>query len=491
MAEIGAFSSSVNKKRVGACIIFASALLAMKITPLLFSLMIPVSAHAAVWETIWTGDQTAPTVEISPLKYGKTWAYAVEIDDQPVSTVTVAKPLLANYFYSDAPPGVAGGKARPFVGTAALYLLKLDTGNPTVLNGEQLKELRAGGWGFANHSYWHTGNHWDKTKALSPADFRRELFWSQVLWPVLVGEGRAATHFVFPNGDPNYGPYLKEFGLHSGSRVGGKAGKLPGEAAGWLDFTRGYLDEGVWAKEGVVLKDFPKDDALAGRVVIDFTHGIEADPNSANHTRWQKRLEHIAKTWGRDGDDSLWNAPTDEIVAYDLASKSAKITAEKGKIRVELPDEMPGSALTLHFKNWNPAAKLAVPNGATFYQKGAEAWLTTPVIGKVGANSPSPHLERIYSGKVKTVTLEEPRKIAGVRVLQRGGAKADFALSLELVGAAGTTNLVPPEKAVLGAQWGTWHLFSTWPDREAIAASEVRVNADASLKAMEVWALAE
>ena len=453
--------------------------------------MFPVSAHAATWEIAITGADAAPSVEISPLKYGKTWAYAVEIDDQPVSAVTVAKPLLANYFYSDAPPGVAGRKARAFVGTAALYLVKFDTQNSTVLNAEQIKELRQSGWGFANHSYWHTGNHWDKTKALAPADFRRELFWSQALWPILVGEGRAATHFVFPNGDPGYATYLKEFGLHSASRVGGKTGKLPSDAALWLDFTRSYLDEGVWAKEGAILKDFPTQTPLDGRVVVDFTHGIDADAASANQTRWKARLDHISKTWGKDGDDSLWNAPTDEIVAYDLAAKAAKVTAEKGKVRVELPDNLPGSALTLHFKNWNPRAKLAVPAGAVWYQKGSEAWLTTPVIGKVGANAPTPRLERIYSGEVKNVTLDKARKIAGVRVLQRGGAKADFALQIELVGAAGTTNLVPADKATLGAQWGTWHLFPTVPDREAPVAAEIRVNSDPSLKTMEVWALVE
>jgi hypothetical protein len=66
------------------------------------------------WEWKPAADEIAsPKVEICPLKYDKEWAYAVEIDDGPASTLTVAQPLLARFAFTDAPPGLAGGRSCP------------------------------------------------------------------------------------------------------------------------------------------------------------------------------------------------------------------------------------------------------------------------------------------------------------------------------------------------------------------------------------------
>jgi hypothetical protein len=157
-------------------------------------------SHAATWQYSWTpaAGESTPKAEVCPLKYGKTWAYAVEIDDNPASTLTVSQPLLARYSWNDAPPGVAGGKHRPFVGTAAIVLGGINTGNSTRLSLEQINELKKNGWGIANHSYWHTGNHWDKSKFLKPEEFQRELFWSQALFAHLVGEAVLQHISFFP-----------------------------------------------------------------------------------------------------------------------------------------------------------------------------------------------------------------------------------------------------------------------------------------------------
>lgn len=451
------------------------------------------STSAASWEYKWqqTPAEQLPQIEISPLKYGKTWAYAIELDDQPATTATVVQPLLARFSTTDAPPGVSGGQERPFVGTAAIFLSRFDAGNSTFLDTAQVKALKATGWGLINHSYWHTGNHWDASKALKPADLRRELFWSQALWPHLLGNGRATTQFVYPNGDYNFGPYLKEFGLRSGSRVGGKISRLPDDAAQWVDLDRNWLDENVWSKSGDALEGLPKEGPLPGDVIVDFTHGINADAESPNHKRWQTRLEHLAGRYGKAGNDSMWCAPTEEIVAYNLASKAAKVSLKSGQVNVELPDELPGTALTLHFSGLAPHAKLTAPPGGTLYRKGDEAWLTTPVIGQPGVEAPTPKLERIYQGVVKNVSLEKPRRIAGVRLQQNGAPKAGFLLDISAIGPTGTTAIVPADKATLSSNWGLWNLFPTVPDREAPLATQITVTPDPSLKLMEIWALRE
>jgi hypothetical protein len=169
-------------------------------------LLLSLGRLAAVEVVVpWTVAGPLPTVSVCPLQYGKAWAYAVEIDDSPTAMLTVVAPELEKYHFTTAPAGAAGGARLPFVGTGAVMVNMVSGGNGTFLTWEQLKELQARGWGIASHSYWHTGNHWDPTQALAPADFRRELYWSQAMFAALLGGGRCPIHFVYPNGDPGYG----------------------------------------------------------------------------------------------------------------------------------------------------------------------------------------------------------------------------------------------------------------------------------------------
>ena len=451
--------------------------------------MISASAHAAQWEYRFSGPQ--PKVEIAPLKYDKSWAYAVEIDDGPVSTLQVSMPLLAKFQWNDAPPGVKGGNDRPFVGTAAVSFGGFDTGNSTLLNVKQLAELRAAGWDMVNHSYWHTGNHWDKTKFLKPEDFRRELFWSQIFYAQQSGNGRGATHFVYPNGDYHYQDYLKDYGLRSASRVGGTSPHNLFDAK-WnpLDLDRNYLDEGVWAEKNDVLFGFPKT-PRADDFIIDFTHGMKAEAESKNHKDWLARLDTIARTYGARGDNSVWVAPTDEIVNYHLAAQKAKVAVEAGKITVILPDDAPASALTLKLSGLSDKTQLPAQDAATPLRQGDVAWLTTPIIGQTGAELAAPKLKKIYSGPVVNLSWDEPVKIAGVRLLQSGPVAAGYVFKMDAETPDGQTVSVVPDGAKIENAWGRWLLFPTIPDRDAISARALKVAPDPNLRQMEVWVLAQ
>lgn len=450
-------------------------------------LMAP-SVQAAQWEYHFQGPQ--PKVEIAPLQYGKTWAYAVEIDDTPVSTHQVSQPLLAQYQWNDAPPGVAGGKNRPFVGAAAVSFGSVDTTNSTYLNLKQLDELKAAGWGVVNHSYWHTGNHWDKSQFLKPEDFRRELFWSQLFYATLVGDGRGATHFVYPSGDTNYGPYLKEFGLRSASRISATSPRNLFDPK-WnpLDLDRNYLDEGAWAEQKNVLAGLP-DAPKAGDFLIDFTHGMNGDAASQNHKDWLTRLAHIANSYGPKGDNSVWVAPTDAVVDYHLAASKASVRVTPGVISVDLPDDAPGSALTLVIRGLSEASQLPVPAGGTLIRQGDTAWLTTPRIGTRGSALAAPKLKRIYSGPVTDLKWDGPVQIAGVRLLQSAPMAENYNFKLKIETPDGKTESLVPDGAKLEGAWGTWRLFPTIPDRAAPAARALKVSPDPNLRRMEVWVLA-
>lgn len=458
----------------------------MSFTAVAAFLMIP-SAHAAQWEYRFQGP--LPKVEIAPLKYGKTWAYAVEIDDGPASTYQVSLPLLAKYQWNDAPPGIVGGQNRPFVGTAAVAFNSVETTNSAYLNRAQLDELKGAGWSIVNHSYWHTGNHWDKSQFLKPEDFRRELFWSQLFYAQEVGDGRAATHFVYPNGDYYYQPFLKEFGLRSASRVGGSSPHNLFDAK-WnpLDLDRNYLDQEPWATHNNPLYGLPAA-PKAGDLIIDFTHGMNGDAESANHKSWATRLDYLAQ-YSAHGDNSLWVAPTDEIVNYHLAAQVATVKVEAGKITVTLPDDAPASALTLKISGLREQNNLPAQDAATPLRRGDVAWITTPLIGRAGTALPAPRLKKIYSGPLKDLSWENPVKIAGVRLLQSRPVAANLAFKLDIETLDGQSESLLPTGAKLSDVWGRWLLFPTIPDREASAARALKVAPDPNLRQMEVWALA-
>ncbi len=449
-----------------------------------------VVAHSAQWVYRWPAlpGEAAPKVEVAPLKYDKSWAYAVEIDDGPTSTLEVSLPLLARYQWNDAPPGIAGGANRPFVGTAAVTLNSIETSNSAYLTRAQLDELKIAGWNIVNHSYWHTGNHWDKTQFLKPEDFRRELFWSQVFFAQQAGDGRGATHFVYPNGDPYYQPYLTAYGLRSASRVGGSSPRnLRDPKWNPLDLTRNYLDTGVWVGQTNALAGFPKT-PQSGDFVIDFTHGMNPDAKSENNKLWVARLDHIARHYGPQGDNSMWVAPTDEIVNYHLAAQAARVSMAPGEIKVTLPDDAPASALTLKISGLS--AQATAPTQATMIRQGTTVWLTTPVIGQAGAKLPAPKLKQVYSGPVKDLKWDEPVKIAGVRLMLSSPVAADSVFKMEIETPTGLTESLLSEGATIDKAWGRWLLFPTIPDREAIAARALRVSPDPNLRQMEVWVLA-
>jgi hypothetical protein len=412
----------------------------------------------------------------------------VEIDDGPVSTLTVSQPLLAQYGFTDAPPGVPGGKRMPFVGGAAVIVLRTGTPNNTFLNWEQLRTLRSQGWDVLNHGYAHIGNSYEPNGGLTAGQLRRELFWSQAIAAAELGEGRAPTHFVYPNGYTAYQAHLAEFGLRSSSRVAGQS-RANVDDPKYLpaDLDRNYLDEGVWSKANNPLAGLPTA-PKAGDFVLDFTHGMEADPASPNHRRWQTRLEHLASHYGQAGDDSMWCAPTSEVVNYTVARKAARLQVDRGQLRLTLPEEAVGTRLTLHLTGVGPKTQFPAPDGGTLYRRGNEVWLTTPMLGKAGVPPPLPALKRVYRGPLRTVSLDRPERIAGVRVLQQGKPAAGFRLKIDLVTERGHETLTDADP---GVNWGSWHLFATLPERQAVVAWQVEITADPSLKEFEIWALAD
>lgn len=453
-------------------------------------------AQAATWEYSWSASagQPEPTVEISHYKFGKTWAYAVEIDDNPAHVMTVVQPLLARYQFTDAPPGVSGGKVMPFVGGVGVIVASAGTTNPTNLSWDDLRKLQTLGWGMINHSYFHAGRTYSNPpEILTQGQIDFDLFWSQTIFAAETG-GRAPTHHIFPNGYTGYTTGFAKAGLRSGSRVSGSGPReVYGPKAKMQDICRAYLDEGYWSNNGKgnPLHAFPESGPALGDFVLDFTHGINKDPESANHKRWVERLNLISSRYGAAGNDSMWVAPSGDVLEYVAARQAAKLGSKAGKISVTLPDGEAGASLTLHIRGVPANTKLPVPEGGAVYQKDGEAWVTTPMIGKPGCAPPMPAVKRIYAGPVKELTWDNPVQIAAIRLQQSGPINdSNYRLKVDAqTKPEETKSLLPEPEVALEKFWGKWLLYGPVPNAAPIAASKLTVTPHKVLTAMEVWAV--
>ena len=457
------------------------------------ALLLSCSAvQAAEWKYAWKipSAQPALSATVCPFLYGKNWGYAFEIDDGPVEVRTFTAGFFAGYQWNDAPPGVSGGRDHPIVGSVAVIGCAVGA-NSTLLSWDQIKELLDMGWGVANHSYYHLGHTWgDPPRLLSREELREDLFWSQAMIGRKTGLGRAPTHMVYPNGYPAYSDYFEEFGLRSGSLVCGPGGRNFSDPKFDLKMIdRTFMDEGNWNTwmKSEPMAGFPEDGGPVpnDQLILDFTHSISSDPQTPNYQRWQKRMETIVSRYGKTGSNDFWNAPAEQIINYKLAADKAEIHVDGNGITVRLPDDIPGSALTLQINNVPPNAVLAPPEGGVLYQKGSTVWLTTPVIGKPGSPLPDPSIKCIFKGPAGEYAFEKPEKLAGVLVKHFGQGE-ELLVKAEVEGPDGKTETMATYTLPNAWANGTI-LLPALPNKPAPLVKKVTVTQDKRINEMEVW----
>lgn len=449
-------------------------------------------------QNTWTfdlgsGASVSTSASVTPLMYGKTWAYSFETDDGGINAWDVAYPLFSSYQWSDAPAGKTGGNLHNFIGSMAIFPLRLEA-NSTYVTDAQVKTMMNDGWGVENHSYWHSGSY----GAPFPDDqYRRELFWSQQILGMKFWDGQQAPiALVYPNGDVNYKSVMGEYGIVTGTRVGGSKKKLtPGTS--FDDVGRNYLDDGYWTGSGGgnPMAFFPGSPS-AGDWVIDFTHGI-GTPGSANHTRWQTRLQTIMNTYGPSGLNNMWVATTEQVTLYDLAQQQAQVSIVGGELRVTLPDSVLATPLTIRIDNLDPNQPLSAPAGGLLYRDGSTAWLTTPTLNSDVVNPvPMPEMFIAYEGNYADhVDLPEATTVAAVRVRSFGDPPFDVATpQIKLIKGDGSEVLIDVSQVLtyseLGSGFGKWYLFPLLPTVDAVTdVVAVEMNGTNAIKYIEVYAL--
>lgn len=422
--------------------------------------------------------------------YGKKWAYCIQVDDGGSWVAEYGAKIFSQCRFTDAPPGISGGKSFPVVGDVAIWTTKIGA-NPTYLNAAQIAELREEGWDLSNHSHTHRGRTFgDPPEPLSLEEMRAELFWSQALLATFL-EGRPPAVFVYPNGYTAYQAAIKEAGFRAGVLVGGEGGKnLASPKLNLLLFSRNYLDEGFWTSKWAKGDPmaFLKEEPEGNDVMIDFTHEMDHDPQSANQQRWAERLRTISLKWGEKGEDSFWSAPTPAVFDYFLASKEAAVDLAPGNLTVRLSEGSPGSRLTVRLDNFPPETKLPTPEGSTIYRDGTTAWVTTPFLGQPRMAPPQPVVEKIWEGKVGEYVPDRSFRLAAVRLNHSGTPEPGELLHVEYEDEKEQVHVLE-DRPLNHAYADGDYLVATVPNKDAPIVTRVNVTPLQVLKGMEVWAV--
>jgi hypothetical protein len=175
------------------------------------------------------------------------------------------------------------------------------------------------------------------------------------------------------------------------------------------------------------------------------------------------------------------------VADYVRAAKAAKLTVAAGKLTVSIPDQVPGSALTLRLSGISAETNLHAPEGGTLYRQETDFVLTTPGIGLRAAPPPTPRLKCIYEGPAVSVDFLKPVGIAGVTLRVFGNPSSALPYRLAVRTAKSEVEFA---NGTVGPGWvARGHLCPILPNSPAIIGSGIVVAAPEPFKAMAVWAV--
>ncbi|GHT21038.1 hypothetical protein FACS189430_00450 [Bacteroidia bacterium] len=445
------------------------------------------------WTYTWAGNpaDSAIRASICPVKYGKKWAYSIEIDDGTRQTGLFAPDFFATFKYTDAPPEIRGGTPMPVVGSLSVIVSPVDADCRVLTHGD-LSQIQKKGWSIANHSYSHSGRTWgDLPEILSEESMVKDLFWSQTILTTWNIHGCVPVHYVYPNGYTDYANHFDETEIISASLVGGTDGRniLHPDTGKRLYLDRTFLDESVWSNTGNPLEGLPLNGFKTGDLQIDFTHAINTVPFSSNQKRWKERLRHLEQTYGAQGSDEFWSAPPDEVIRYTHAAQDSKIEVASNRFTLSLPEHRAGTSLTVKLDNVPNATRMDAPEGGVIYRQDKTVWLTTPLIGEC-CKKVKPAVKEIYRGAmVQNLVFSKPIKIAAVQVKVHGNP-VDMALSLCL---PDSSRMYFDGIAASSYYMTGYQLFSQYPNHDAITATGIHVDVEHNYcyREMVVWTLEE
>ncbi|MCY3771835.1 MAG: polysaccharide deacetylase family protein [Gemmatimonadetes bacterium] len=257
------------------------------------------------------------SLDICPWKYGKRWVYSITYDEALADLHRFAIPMHDEYGIPGHVEVVVGqmGEIRK-IGNSSFNGYRH-------MNGEELRDLLARGWGVGNHSWSH--------EIITPDTVDREICHAKEVLEEALGE--AVILYCSPGDNTNMADHVLEACRNSGY-VGAMsitdALNLPGDELFWINRTPlhdHYYPPFYSAFDP--FRNIRQAQAVQGWL-IDYCHcplDTAVHPNKdCSEAQLRQRLETVLS----EGSDAVWCAVPEEALSYHLMRRHARIETVRG-----------------------------------------------------------------------------------------------------------------------------------------------------------------
>ena len=290
------------------------------------------------------------SLSISPWKYGKQWVYSITYDEALADLHRFAVPMHEEYGIPGHVEVVVGqmGEIR-HIGNSSFNGYRH-------MNGTELRDLLARGWGVGNHSWSH--------EVITPEMVDREIGHAKSVLEEALGE--AIILYCSPGDNTNMADHVLEACRrhdYLGAMSLTDALNLPGDELFWINRTAlhdHYYPPFYSAYDPY--RNIRQAQAMQGWI-IDYCHcplETAVHPNKdCSEAQLRQRIETVLS----EGGDAVWCAVPEEALSYHLMRRHARIVKVSGnetgdaggdtnaqRYRIalsELPDQVPYRSLTL------------------------------------------------------------------------------------------------------------------------------------------------
>ena len=282
------------------------------------------------------------SLDICPWKYGKRWVYSITYDEALADLHRFAVPMHEEYKIPGHVEVVVGqmGEVRN-IGNSSFNGYRH-------MNGDELRDLLARGWGVGNHSWSHD--------VITPEMVDKEIGHAKQVLEEALGE--SIILYCSPGDNTNMADHVLEacrrYG-YLGAMSLTDALNLPEGELFWIDRTPlhdHYYPPFYSAYDP--FRNIRQAQAVQGWL-IDYCHCPLETPVHPNKDCSEAQLRKRLETVLSEGDDSVWCAVPEEALSYHLMRKHARIEKVGGegdskRYRIglpDLPDQVPYRSLTL------------------------------------------------------------------------------------------------------------------------------------------------
>ena len=326
--------------------------------------------QSAIQFKIILSDQSSPTIQKAPLRYNKSFAYSLSLDDGLADAYDHAFQIMNGGYIAEINQHYEGlfltdgcGNDIPFTGSLAWFSVNRDYSDihintPGYVSWTELVDMYNAGWDVLNHSYSHA--------TAVGTDFYWEIDQNQQA--VLNKTGIQMTQFVIPGGG-DYQPYQAEaiaYGMNAiyaykSNFEGYPKGLTVDASRDWrgISIYRGYKYDSYYDSTNIMTTI----DGIAAAAAPDkhvwyndFTHRVHLQDyaGSLRVETFAYYLSEIAARYGKNGTDAVWVASLQAVWEYLFVRDNTAVTMQQNGNEVlvslqtgTIPDNLRTKALSL------------------------------------------------------------------------------------------------------------------------------------------------